>query len=264
VALDHRWLVLLGHRRVPGRTPDQLPSSEAYASVVHSGGKLYMAPVTLQFWGSNANRYYEYSGFSGMRKMWMAAINVTHPDWVEIITWNDFVEGTYVSPIDDLLFPTGVPLFTLNYFHSHYAATDLLPYFIKWYKTGHQPRITRDAVYFAYRTQPASYDAGLPPVANKYGPVADVIYITANLTEPATLKVDTGGESKLIGVPAGSTDTETPFLPGNPPTFELKRNGLVVLQGSGTDPIQATPTYNDYYYSTGDMMVARSDGGDDR
>jgi hypothetical protein len=138
VALDHRWLVLLGHRRVPGRTPDQLPSSEAYASVVHSGGKLYMAPVTLQFWGSNANRYYEYSGFSGMRKMWMDAINVTHPDWVEIITWNDFVEGTDVSPIDDpnkyqfanfLLVP-GVPLFTLNCFHSHYAATDLLQYFI--------------------------------------------------------------------------------------------------------------------------------------
>jgi glucan endo-1,3-alpha-glucosidase len=120
---------------VPGGTPDQLPSSEAYASVVHGHGKLYMVPVTLRFWGANANRYYEYSGFSGMRKMWMDAINVTHPDWVEIITWNDFVEGTYVSPIDDpnkyqfanFLFPTGVPLFTLNYFHSHYAATDLLP-----------------------------------------------------------------------------------------------------------------------------------------
>jgi hypothetical protein len=38
----------------------------------------------------------------------------------------------------------------------------------------------------------------------------------------------------------------------------------VVLQGSGTDPIQAMPTYNDYYYSTGDMMAAWSDGGDDR
>lgn len=149
---------------VPGGTPDQLPSSEAYASVVHGGDKLYMAPVTLQFWGANANRYYEYSGFSGMRKMWMDAINVTHPDWVEIITWNDFVEGTYVSPIDDrnkyqfanFLFVPGVPLFTLNYFHSHYAATDLLPYFIKWYKTGERPRITRDAVYFA-----------LPNVASK-------------------------------------------------------------------------------------------------
>lgn len=97
---------------------------------------------------------------------------------------------------------------------------------------------------------------------NKYGPVADVIYITANLTEPATLKVDAGGQSRLISLPEGSTDTETPFLPGNPPTFELQRNGLVVSQGSGTDPIQATPTYNDYYYSTGDMIAAQPDRDD--
>ena len=60
-----------------------------------------MAPICLQFWGANANRYYEYSGAAGMRALWMDAIHVTHPEWVEIITWNDFIEGTYVSPIDD-------------------------------------------------------------------------------------------------------------------------------------------------------------------
>jgi glucan endo-1,3-alpha-glucosidase len=84
-----------------------------------------------------------------MRKMWMDAIKVSHPDWVEIITWNDFVEGTYVSPIDDpnkyqcanFLFVPGVPLFTLGCFHSHYAATDLLPYFVKWYKTGQSQKL---------------------------------------------------------------------------------------------------------------------------
>jgi hypothetical protein len=32
--------------------------------------------------------------------------------------------------------------------------------------------MTRDAVYFADRTQPAGYDAGAPPVQNKYGSVA--------------------------------------------------------------------------------------------
>jgi len=25
--------------------------------------------------------------------MWMNAIQKTHPEWVEIITWNDFIEG---------------------------------------------------------------------------------------------------------------------------------------------------------------------------
>jgi glucan endo-1,3-alpha-glucosidase len=65
---------------------DQLRSSEAYASVLHGGDELYMAPVALQFWGANANRYYEYSGAEGMRRMWMDAIRRTHPDWVEIIS----------------------------------------------------------------------------------------------------------------------------------------------------------------------------------
>ncbi|WP_433975493.1 hypothetical protein [Tunturiibacter lichenicola] len=31
----------------------------------------------------------------------MNAINVTHPEWVEIVSWNDFIEGTYVTQIDD-------------------------------------------------------------------------------------------------------------------------------------------------------------------
>jgi len=245
-----------------GGSLDQIHSSEAYASVVHGGGKLYMAPVALQFWGANANRYFEYSGASGMRKMWMDAINVSHPDWVEIITWNDFIEGSYVSPIDDpnkyananYLNSTGVPSSTLGYFHSHHAMTDLLPFFISWYKTGSQPAITKDAIYYFYRTQPMSYNAGTPSVANKYGPVADNIYITSNLTAAATLKVISGGQTTILNLPAGSSDTQTPFLPGAAPSFELDRNGAAVASGTGTDAIQAAPQYNDYYYSTGDFF----------
>ena len=253
---------------VPGGSPDQIPSSEAYASVVHGGGKLYMAPVTPQFWGANANRYYEYSGYQGFRKLWLDAINVSKPDWIELITWNDFIEGSYVSPIDDpnkytnanFLNTTGVPSSTLGYFHSHYGFYDLLPFFIKWYKTGAQPAITQDAVYYAYRTQPASYDAGTPSVANKYGPVSDQIYITSNLLAPASLKVTSGGQTAVLNLPAGSSDTQTPFLPGNAPSFELDRNGTVLGTGTGTDPIPAAPKYNDYYYSTGDFVGSASGG----
>lgn len=87
---------------------------------MHGSGKLYMASVCLQFWGANANRYYEY----------------------------------YVSPIDDpnrypganFLNSTGVPLGMLGYFHSHSAAAALLPYFIQWYKTGIESRIADDTV----------------------------------------------------------------------------------------------------------------------
>jgi glucan endo-1,3-alpha-glucosidase len=245
-----------------GGSLDQIPSSESYASVVHGGGKLYMAPVTLQFWGADADRYFEYSGASGMRKMWMDAINVSHPDWVEIITWNDFIEGTYVSPIDDpnkypfanFLDTTGVPSTTLGYFHSHLGATALLPYFISWYKTGVQPTLSSDSIYWFYRTQSQNANPGVPAVntATNYGPVADVIYVTANLAAPGTLKVTSGSQVSTFNLPAGSSDVQAPFAVGSTPVFEVDRNGSAAIAAvSGTDAIQASPQFNDYYYSTG-------------
>ena len=245
-----------------GGSLDQIPSSEDYASVVHGGGKLYMAPICLQFWGANADRYYEYSGAAGMRKMWMDAINVSHPDWVEIITWNDFIEGSYVSPIDDpnkyqfanFLDTTGVPSSTLGYFHSHQGATALLPYFIQWYKTGVQPTINNDSIYWFYRTQSLNSNAGTPAVSagTNYGPMADVIYVTANLPAPAFLKVTSGSQVWTFNLAAGSSDVQAPFTVGTTPTFELDRSGVAVIPAtSGTDAISASPQYNDYYYSTG-------------
>jgi glucan endo-1,3-alpha-glucosidase len=252
-----------------GGSLDQIPSSESYASVVHGGGKLYMAPICLQFWGANANRYFEYGGASGMRKMWLDAINVTHPEWVEIITWNDFIEGSYVSPIDDpnkypfanFLTTTGVPSSTLGYFHSHQGATALLPYFIKWYKTGIQPTFSNDSVYWFYRTQSSSSNPGVPTVsaATNFGPVADVIYVTANLAAPAILKVTSGTHVSTFNLPAGSSDVQAPFMVGSTPVFEVDRNGSAAIAPTpGTDAIQASPQFNDYYYSTGFVNGAQS------
>jgi glucan endo-1,3-alpha-glucosidase len=246
-----------------GGALDQLPSSHSYAAVLHGAGKLYMAPVCFQFWGANANRYYEYGGAAGMRALWMDAINVTHPEWVEIITWNDFIEGTYVSPVDDankypganFLDLTGVPIGTLGYFHSHSAATALLSFFIQWYKTGVEPAITHDTVYYFYRTQLSDADAGSPPVTHKFGPVADMLYITANLTAPAELRVIVDGRTAFIHLPAGSTDAQTPLFAGDPPFLEIRRNGIVLGGGKAKEPILAASKYNDFYYFTGEITA---------
>jgi hypothetical protein len=250
-----------------GGALDNVRSSDAYAAALHAGHKLYMAAVAAQFWGANANRYYEYSGGAGMRAMWMGAItramNDAGPDWVEIITWNDFIEGTYISPIDDpnrypganFLDSSGVPRGMRGYFHCHAAAGDLMSYFIRWYKTGVQPPITTDTIFWFYRTQPAAVNAGIPPVKNKYGPVADVVYVTANLTAPATLRVESGGRVTTIDVAAGSHDVAAPFLPGEPPEFTLLRGGSVLLHARGADPIDAHPKYNNFYYSTGEATA---------
>jgi hypothetical protein len=245
-----------------GHPPDQLPSSAAYATTLHAAHKLYMAPICFQFWGANANRYYEYSGYSGMRALWMQAIQTTHPDWVEIITWNDFIEGTYVSPIDDPARYPGAndlgasiaPVTTQHFFHSHRGAADLLAYFIAWYKTGHQPTLHNDAVYWAYRTvlSPESSPAHQPPI-KLYGPVADALYLTANLTAPAELRITLGDTTQTITLPAGSTDVQLPLTPGPAPHFTLTRNHALLAQSTADDPITATASYPDLYNSTGSM-----------
>lgn len=244
-----------------GIAPDQLPSSEAYAQILHRSNKLYMAPICLQFWGANAGRDYEYSGFAGMRALWMNAIQTTHPEWIEIITWNDFVEGTYVSPIDDpAKYPEAndlgssvAPPSTLNFFHSHRGATELLAYYIEWYKTGTSPVIVNDSIYWAYRTQLSSPSAVNSAKLKLFGPLKNVVYVTANLTSPAVLHLSFGEQSKSVTLPAGSTDIEIPILAGQIPHFELVRGSTLLAGAVGDDSIIASANYPNFYYSTGSM-----------
>jgi len=226
-----------------GHAPDQLPSSEAYAAALHSAHKLYMAPICFQFWGANAQRYYEYSGYAGMRSLWMSAIATTHPEWVEIITWNDFTEGTYVTPTaGERAQPT------------HRGADGLLPYFIQWYKTGREPVIRKDALFWAYRTQLAQQIQKASKIIHIYGPVADVVYLTANLTAPAVLRVSFGNINTLVKISAGSTDLQIPIIIGQPPHFELLRGTLRLAEADAEDPITAGGQ-PDLYYSTGSMAT---------
>jgi hypothetical protein len=231
-----------------GRTPDQRPSSEAYASALHAAGKLYMAPICPQFYGANAGRYYEYSGFGGMRAMWMNAINTTHPEWIEIITWNDFVEGSYISPIDAPIYDKDPA--APDVFHRR-NTTDLIAFFIAWYKTGHQPAITHNAIYWAYRTQ--TIDPSALASTKLYGPFANTVYVTANLPKPATLRVSFGKQVITKELPAGSTDVQIPVTPGFAPTFELWRGTIKLSAGQGDEIISPDKHDRDLYYAAGAM-----------
>jgi glucan endo-1,3-alpha-glucosidase len=242
-----------------GHPPDQLPSSEAYAAVAHASHKTYMAPICFQFWGANAGRNYDYSGYSGMRAMWLDAINATHPDWVEIITWNDFIEGTYISPIDDPARYTGAndlgasiaPPSTLHFFHSHRGATELMAFFIEWYKTGKQPAVRKDQIFWAYRTQMTIGHRNSGAAMSLYGPAEDAIYVTANLRSKAVLHVAIGNYSRTIALPAGSTDVRVPLVAGPAPRFELTRGSQRLAEGTGDDPIAMDAAYPNFYQSTG-------------
>ena len=79
------------------------------------------------------------------------------------------------------------------------------------------------------------------------------IYVTANLTQTATLHITTGTQTFTLELTAGSHDVQVPAFAGSPPTFELFRNDLLVTRMSAADPITQTRERPDLYYSTGSM-----------
>ena len=77
-------------------------STETLGAELKTRGKVFMAPVTPYYRGLPAGtnyRAFETSGFSGMATEWEAAIE-SGATWVQIVTWNDWAESTYVAPIE--------------------------------------------------------------------------------------------------------------------------------------------------------------------
>ena len=211
--------------------PEQLAQCNSnYTAAVHAAGKLSMAGFTPHYWGCNqtnsGRRYYETRGGEGTVLQWQSIIQ-NQPDWVEIVTWNDFNESTYVSPSSVW---SQAPT---RYCHSGYL--ELASHFIAWYKTGQEPAIDRDAFFYFYRIHPkaaVASDTNDVAVTAFGGTVDDTLYTTALLVSPAQLEIQSGGVLTTNPLRAGMSHLRTPFTPG-PQTFTLKRSGqqLFSLQG---------------------------------
>jgi len=243
-----------------------IPIMNAHTSALNAAGKIYMPGINTKYWGSiqstNGNIYYEWQGGSQMDAQWQAAITNNAP-WVEILTWNDFNES-YMMPMDDFekYHDWGLPI---GFTKPSLGYAEMLRYYIAWFRTGVRPTITKDAVFWFYRTHPAAATATnktIRTTGQTTGPVtryvpnspsgavppdADQIYATVFATSPATLSLN--GTSETVA--AGINQFSTPFAAGPAPTFLLSRSGTTVMSGTGADAITATPTYYDWWNSSG-------------
>jgi glucan endo-1,3-alpha-glucosidase len=230
--------------------PSLLDGGEAWASVTHSNNKIYMAPVSCQYWNaintSGGRRYFEYGGGQGFANQWASIINIQQPQWIMDVTWDDYNES-YTTPAE----PSVIYRPWVDTPHAGCAA--LMGYYARWYKSGTQPPITKDALYYFYRTSPraaiASHDP-LGAITQFYGNVLDDIYITTFLTAPATLTVNSGGSISNHNLGADITNTVVTFTVGSTQAFTLTRNGHTLISLTG-QPIVATPVSYNFMYSTG-------------
>jgi hypothetical protein len=240
-------------------------STEALSAELKSRGKVFMAPVTPYYRGLPAGtnyRAFETSGFSGMATEWEAAIT-SGATWVQIVTWNDWAESTYVAPIGhagrarvyddrfgDLL--------------SHTGYLDASAYYIEWFKSGSKPAIMQDRLFYFYRLNllgqeharsPDAHNASTPPRTRE--PLSSQIHVSVFLTAPAVLVVSLGslqGSATRFDVPAGVTHVSVDARAGTP-RFVLQRQGKTLVDKTSEQAITPDDFSGAYNYFSGSADV---------
>lgn len=189
--------------------------SRSAAAAAKTAGLYYMAPVTPYYKGyGNNNRVFDNGGFAGMAAQWRAAIQ-GGANWIEIVTWNDFVESTYVRPFGDAT-PRPPGRWVALLAHDGFLNASL-PY-IRWYHTGRMPPIEADKVHVFYRPH-ASDDCGGSvrggaPCISGYKALADRVYLVIEAKHPTRITVRSGDLQTVLNFPAGRSQGDAPLASG--------------------------------------------------
>ncbi|KAK3401772.1 glycoside hydrolase [Sordaria brevicollis] len=167
---------------------------------------------------------------------WQQILEV-QPDFVEIITWNDYGESSYIYDPhrDDQVVP-GADTYVKGYSHDAYRA--ILPHFIQAYKQGKtkaKPRENLEDVAIAwYRRTPASAGHHGETVWGQGGDALaahgakDVISVVAITKEENTVTVTLGdGQPREFQTVRGSSYFEIPFDETTLGPVRLQLNGQV-------------------------------------
>lgn len=167
------------------------------------------------------------------------------PDFIEIITWNDWGESHYIGPADvDNLCSTCI-WSKLD----HSAFLKMAAIFIKAYK-GSKSIVTVDPadedVFMFYRTHPAltlgtSDTLPLPLDANY---LKDEVFIVSALTHEATISFTTGnGNCTTLIAPAGMSKIGIPWAVGAQ-SMNATRGGKTIASKTGPNVVSKLPFYN--------------------
>ena len=234
-------------------TPAQIAESNRLLARQWLGaGKIFMAGVTPYYRGLGGNyRVYESRGFEGLAQQWEGAIR-DRATWVEIVTWNDWGEASYVAPFGP---PSGTRHWNNHWgpMLSHEAFLDASRYYIHWYKSGSRPKISEDALYYSYRLhskalsgikKPGGSDTttARPGGADK---LADNVFVSAFLTAPARLTIHSGDTQKSFDLAGGPGHVSMPFAPGRQ-RFVLMRGNDTILDKTGEQEISAADAWGNF------------------
>ena len=166
-------------------------------------GKTYMAPLAPWFythvWGQGWNKNWIYGSERLLPERWQQIISL-QPDFVEIITWNDYSESSYMCSISsDLPINIGGIASMINSpqpMH-HDAWLELSKHYIQWYKNNARPAVINDQFYWWYRIHPKNNVNGDAPQYRNDAEDCVVIHSIVKSIEPNSghyeVKIDLNG-----------------------------------------------------------------------
>ncbi|MFP4029290.1 MAG: endo-1,3-alpha-glucanase family glycosylhydrolase [Candidatus Brocadiia bacterium] len=198
--------------------------------------KIYMAGVAPSY---NSPNLRQHLGIEGYGDVWEGIIR-DGADWVEIVTWNDYNEDSNLMP---WRWQRGWEKQYIDHDETYLDATE---YYAKWHKSGRQPQITQDKVYYAYRNRSLWLRRAWDwknekwvdltmtdwPFDQIHDDATDELFVTSFLTDPATLTVEIAGKKHTCEMPAGAGHARVPLKAGLP-RFSLSRNGKQLLDFAG-------------------------------
>lgn len=241
-------------------TGERLAESNALLADKWVGeGRVFMASVTPYYRGFGGNyRVYETRGLEAMAREWEAAI-AHDATWVEIVTWNDWGEASYIAPY------CPDPRSTEHWgghwgaMLSHAGYLEATRYYAEWFKTGTPPEIERDRLCYFHRLHPMALEGRVKPGEETLGrpggadELRDSLFVSSFLTAPASLQVLSGESVSRFELPAGVCHTEVPFALGAQRLL-LTRDGRAVIDKTSEHEV-GTDTSTDFNIFAGSAVA---------
>lgn len=196
---------------------------------------LWFQPVSVQDERPNQGIYDEASNSENLRATWNAAIN-GGSDWVQMVTWNDYSEGTQFAPSRN----------------NGWTWLDITSYYLTKFKTGSWPTLTGDALYVSHRIHPVAAkptfaETKLMVLRSGSTPARDTVEVLVMLSSPATVTLTVGNSLYTFNDAAGVTSHVVPLGVGSVSATAV-RNGITVQSVTSTSTITLTPYVQDLSY----------------
>ncbi|MCJ1357376.1 MAG: hypothetical protein MMC33_007372 [Icmadophila ericetorum] len=210
-------------------------------------GKSYMMAVSPWFYADCYGKNWLWSGDDLWHERWQQVIEY-QPDFVEVLTWNDFGESHYIGPLRPSGFPTGSERYATDMPHD--AWREMLPYYINAYKAGNATKVNHahddEKLVYYHRINPSTAGSTGGTTANTptqgQTPAApqlasqDAIFVDVLVKEPSNVAIRIGGNpaTTLQASVAGINHFSVPFNGQTGPVkYTVTRGGQTILSTIG-------------------------------